>query len=110
MCAIFSRSWVPAAFELRGPVFGATLTGNLVANSGVLYFADLVNKRIIDLEDPTYADLVDTTLIRRENLGAKFQNRVFSTRSGSPTFVSRWARMYGSGRPRRTFSWTAAFG
>jgi translocation and assembly module TamB len=61
--------------SLRGPVFGATLTGNLVANSGVLYFADLVNKRIIDLEDPAYADLVDTTLIRRENLGAKFQNR-----------------------------------
>ena len=58
-----------------GPVFGATLTGNLAANSGVLYFADLVNKRIIDLEDPAYADLVDTTLIRRENLGAKFQNR-----------------------------------
>ncbi len=61
--------------ELRGPVFGATLTGGLLANSGVLYFADLVNKRIIDLEDPSIADLVDTTLIRRENLGAKFQNR-----------------------------------
>jgi translocation and assembly module TamB len=61
--------------QLRGPVFGSTLTGNMLANSGVLYFADLVNKRIIDLEDPTIADLVDTTLIRRENLGAKFQNR-----------------------------------
>ena len=61
--------------QLRGPVFGATLTGNLLANSGVLYFADLINKRIIDLEDPSIADLVDTTLIRRENLGAKFQNR-----------------------------------
>jgi translocation and assembly module TamB len=61
--------------QLGGPVFGATLTGSLLANSGVLYFADLVNKRIIDLEDPSIADLVDTTLIRRENLGAKFQNR-----------------------------------
>jgi translocation and assembly module TamB len=61
--------------QLRGPVFGSTLTGNLLANSGVLYFADLVNKRIIDLEDPTIADLVDTTLIRRENLGARFPNR-----------------------------------
>ena len=38
-------------------------------------FADLVNKRIVDLEDPAYADLVDTTLIRKENLGSKFQNR-----------------------------------
>ncbi len=61
--------------QLRGPVFGATLTGGLLANSGVLYFADLVNKRIIDLEDPTIADLVDTTLIRRENLGAGLENR-----------------------------------
>jgi translocation and assembly module TamB len=56
-------------------LFHSLLTGNLTANSGVLYFADLVSKRIIDLEDPTIADLVDTTLLRRENLGAKFQNR-----------------------------------
>ena len=74
-CAASSPSSAPATSQLRGPVFGATLTGGLLANSGVLYFADLVNKRIIDLEDPSIADLVDTTLIRRENLGAKFQNR-----------------------------------
>ncbi|MFL5402890.1 MAG: translocation/assembly module TamB domain-containing protein [Gemmatimonadales bacterium] len=61
--------------RLQGPLFHATLAGDLTANSGVLYFADLVSKRIIDLEDPTIADLVDTTLLRRENLGAKFQNR-----------------------------------
>jgi translocation and assembly module TamB len=63
--------------RLQGPLFGSTLSGNLTANSGVLYFADLVSKRIIDLEDPTIADLVDTTLLRSQNLsiGAKFQNR-----------------------------------
>jgi translocation and assembly module TamB len=63
--------------RLQGPVFQSTLTGGLTANSGVLYFADLVSKRIIDLEDPTIADLVDTTLLRRQNLslGASFQNR-----------------------------------
>lgn len=63
--------------RLRGPLFESTLTGDLTANSGVLYFADLVSKRIIDLEDPTIADLVDTTLLRSQNLtiGAKFQNR-----------------------------------
>ena len=62
---------------LRGPLFHATLGGDLTANSGVLYFADLVSKRIIDLEDPTIADLVDTTLLRSQNLSiaAKFQNR-----------------------------------
>jgi translocation and assembly module TamB len=61
--------------RLRGPLVGATLTGNLTANSGVLYFADLVSKRVIDLDDPTIADLVDSTLIRAEDLGARFQNR-----------------------------------
>jgi hypothetical protein len=61
--------------RLEGPLFQSRLTGGLTANSGVLYFADLVSKRIVDLEDPTIADLVDTTLLRRENLGAKFQNR-----------------------------------
>ena len=63
--------------RLRGPLFQSTVTGDLTANSGVLYFADLVSKRIIDLEDPTIADLVDTTLLRSQNLaiGAKFQNR-----------------------------------
>lgn len=61
--------------QIKGPVFDATLTGRLLANSGVLYFADLINKRIVDLEDPAYADLVDTTLIRQEKLGSKFQNR-----------------------------------
>ena len=63
------------SLRLQGPFFQSTLSGNLNANSGVLYFADLVSKRIIDLEDPTIADLVDTTLLRREDLGAKFQNR-----------------------------------
>jgi hypothetical protein len=63
--------------RLQGPFFHSTLTGDLTANSGVLYFADLVSKRIIDLEDPTIADLVDTTLLRSQNLSiaAKFQNR-----------------------------------
>ncbi len=61
--------------SLRGPLLASTLTGNLTANSGVLYFADLVNKRVIDLDDPTIADLVDSTLIRGGDLGSKFQNR-----------------------------------
>jgi translocation and assembly module TamB len=61
--------------SLRGPLLGATLTGSMTANNGVLYFADLVNKRVIDLDDPTIADLVDSTMIRGGDLSAKFQNR-----------------------------------
>ncbi|MBA3659130.1 MAG: translocation/assembly module TamB domain-containing protein [Gemmatimonadales bacterium] len=60
--------------QLTGPLLGATLTGAITANSGVLYFADLVNKQVIDLEDPLNAALVDTTLIRQQGLGDKFQN------------------------------------
>ncbi|HJR51517.1 MAG TPA: translocation/assembly module TamB domain-containing protein, partial [Gemmatimonadales bacterium] len=52
-----------------------TLSGNLTANRGVLYFADLVNKRVIDLDDPTIADLVDSTMFQEEDLRTRFQNR-----------------------------------
>jgi translocation and assembly module TamB len=59
---------------LRGPLLGSTLSGNLTANRGVLYFADLVNKRVIDLDDPTIADLVDSTMFQEQDLRAQFQN------------------------------------
>jgi hypothetical protein len=60
--------------QLRGPVYGAVLTGDMVANSGVLHFADLLTKRIVNLSSPEYADLIDTTLIRTRKLGADFQS------------------------------------
>ena len=63
------------SLSLRGPLLGSTLSGNLTANRGVLYFADLVNKRVIDLDDPTIADLVDSTMFQEEDLRTRFQNR-----------------------------------
>ena len=62
-------------FELNGPFYGATFTGTGVANEGVLYFADLVNKRVIDLDDPTNLALVDTMVLRRNRLREGFQSR-----------------------------------
>ncbi len=59
---------------ITGPVFGASLTGNVTAQSGVLHFADLVTKRIVDLSDPLGADLIDTTFIRAQRLGPQFQS------------------------------------
>ena len=44
--------------DLRGPFFGARLTGAVEATSGVLYFADLISKSIVDLEDPLNAELI----------------------------------------------------
>lgn len=61
--------------HLGGPILAAHASGRATVNQGFLYFADLINKNIINLEDPTIADLVDTSLVRRANLGAAFQNR-----------------------------------
>jgi hypothetical protein len=63
--------------ELNGPFFGATLTGEGTVTHGVLYFADLVEKEIIDIEDTLLAmeGLVDPTLIRQQGLGVEFENR-----------------------------------
>lgn len=66
---------VSGGADLTGPFYGASLTGNVDADEGVLYFADLIQKRIIDLDDPTNAELVDTTLIRRRGLRSAFQTQ-----------------------------------
>ncbi|HET7790071.1 MAG TPA: translocation/assembly module TamB domain-containing protein [Gemmatimonadales bacterium] len=60
--------------SLDGPVFGATLSGRGTVTSGVLYFADLVNKRVVNLDEPWVASLIDTSLVRRQRLGPEFQS------------------------------------
>jgi len=64
---------------LNGPVFGATLTGRGTVTSGVLHFADLVNKRVVNLDEPWVQDLIDTSLIRRQRLGPEFQSVFFDS-------------------------------
>jgi translocation and assembly module TamB len=61
--------------QLRGPVTNPVLTGRGTARNTVLYFADLVSKSIVNLEDPLYADLVDTLALREGGLRAEFQSR-----------------------------------
>jgi hypothetical protein len=60
---------------LTGPVLHPVLTGSGTARNSVLYFSDLVTKAIVNLEDPLYSDLVDTTALRQRGLGAAFQSR-----------------------------------
>jgi hypothetical protein len=57
---------------LTGPVFGATLTGHATVTSGVLYFADLVEKRIVNLEE--FSDSALESLIHEQRLGPEFQS------------------------------------
>jgi translocation and assembly module TamB len=61
--------------ELTGPVFKARATGEGTVTSGVLHFADLINKELINIEDTLYSAFVDPLLIRQEGLGVAFQNR-----------------------------------
>src|SRR5438309_1966022 len=58
--------------SLKGPVFGATLTGQGNVTSGALYFADLVQKRIVNLDE--LADTSLAALIQQQRLGPEFQN------------------------------------
>jgi hypothetical protein len=58
--------------SVTGPVFGATLTGHATVTSGVLYFADLVEKRIVNLEE--FSDTALQSLIREQRLGPEFQS------------------------------------
>ncbi|MBE0594223.1 MAG: translocation/assembly module TamB domain-containing protein [Gemmatimonadales bacterium] len=64
-----------ATVRLEGPLYQARLTGSGTATRGVLYFADLFTKNIVNLEDSLFAEFVDTALVRSEGLGAAFQSR-----------------------------------
>ncbi len=63
------------AVRLQGPVYGATLTGRGTVPRGILYFTDLVTKQVMNLEDIRYADMIDTSLVRRQGLREAFENR-----------------------------------
>ncbi|MFI5213719.1 MAG: translocation/assembly module TamB domain-containing protein, partial [Gemmatimonadales bacterium] len=57
------------ALTLSGPAIGATLAGRLDVDAGSLQFKDLVEKRVVSLDDPEFAALVDTNLSRAAELG-----------------------------------------
>lgn len=61
--------------QLTGPFFGATLRGRATANRGVLYFADLIEKDVINLQDTLYREFLDTMIVRRHGLGPELDIR-----------------------------------
>jgi autotransporter translocation and assembly factor TamB len=64
---------------LQGPLDSLIVSGALTADEGALYFAELLNKRIINLEDPENLAFVDTTLVRRRGLGSDLMSRVLES-------------------------------
>jgi len=65
--------------RVTGPLDSLVISGNVTADEGTLYFADLLNKRVIDLEDPENVAFIDTTLVRRRRLGSDLKSRVLET-------------------------------
>ncbi len=61
--------------QLSGTLTHPVLTGRGRLTNSVIYFADLVQKEIVNLEDPLFADLADTLALRKYSLGANFQSR-----------------------------------
>lgn len=64
-----------ADLQLDGPLYNAALRGSATATRGVLYFADLITKDIVNLQDTLFQEFVDTTLLRRQGLGPEFESR-----------------------------------
>lgn len=64
---------------ISGPFDRLVVTGTMTADRGALYFADLLTKRIIDLDDPDNLAFLDTTLIRRRKLGSDLSSRIIQS-------------------------------
>jgi len=62
---------------LQGALRGSSLSGRVLVNEGVVYIPELTRKEVISLDDPSVAQLIDTTL---------FTNRSLLPRA-SPTLV-----------------------
>ncbi len=60
--------------RLTGPLIGATLGGRLTVDAGFLAFADLVNKRIVNLDDPEFQAMVDSNLVLATDRGTSVQS------------------------------------
>ena len=65
----FAGLTASGALRLAGPAVGATLSGHLTVDAGFLAFADLVEKRIVNLDDPEFRAVVDSNLARASDLG-----------------------------------------
>ena len=61
--------------RLAGPLSAPRLTGRVIADRGALYFADLVSKDVVDLDDPEFRDLLDQRFQQLLQRGRGTRNR-----------------------------------
>ncbi len=54
--------------RILGALRGSSLNGRVVVNRGVVYIPELVRKEVISLDDPSVAQLIDTTLFTNRSL------------------------------------------
>lgn len=66
---------VSGRMRLTGSFNRPALTGNVTANRGALYFADLVSKDVVDLDDPEFRDLLDQRFQRLLQRGYTTRSR-----------------------------------
>jgi hypothetical protein len=56
--------------KIRGPFYGATVTGTAQVSHGNVFVDQFIQKRVVDLSDSLFAQFVDTTVLRQQKLGA----------------------------------------
>ena len=56
------------SLHLTGPLTGATLTGGIRVERGTIYMPELTSKRVIELDDPEFYNVVDTTVLANRSL------------------------------------------
>jgi hypothetical protein len=62
--------------QVRGSLRAPVVRGRVEAPEAVLHFASLIDKGVVDLSDPLFAAVVDTTVLQRDVLEPGFMKRV----------------------------------
>lgn len=55
--------WVSSDLQFQGSTLGAVLTGHAEVDKGSVFIPDLVQKRVVKLDDPSVLEGVDTSLV-----------------------------------------------
>src|SRR5918912_554883 len=63
-----ARLEISSGLRLRGPLERAALSGDMTIERGTLFLPELAQKQVVNLNDPEYFDVVDTSLVGNRSL------------------------------------------